>query len=463
MWCDRKIIFILLLSLGFTLTGLAQAALALTCGQVRHLTAFYFKFHYSLNSFDDEISRRTMKNIIQAWDPGKLYFLQADFDAFMEKYETRLDEMIAQGNCSAVEEVVNLYSQRFRERQSVILHLIDAKHDFTIDEYLVINRKQRPYATNLETINERWRKRIKFQLLRLKQTLNDMEKARQKLHKRYKLALKRHNEMTRDDAYALFLNAFSVALDPHSRYFSAEQLEDFRISIRLSLEGIGAVLRSQDGITVIQSLVPGGAAWNTGKVKAADKILGVAQGTEPPVDIVDMSLREVVKLIRGAQGTEVRLSILREENGQSKRFIVPIVREKIQLENRAAKSHVFDVHVKESPTTTRKLKIGLIDLPSFYIDFEGRQKKEKDYRSCSVDVIKHLEKLQKVGIDGLILDLRSNGGGSLDEAISVAGLFFDKGPVVQVKAMKGRHNVYRDRIAVEIALLKHGGGAHGLW
>lgn len=425
--------------------GFARDGYALNCQQVRQLVGVYFKMHFDHHDFDDEMSRRTVDNFLKAWDPGKVYFLKADVKQIEEKYATKLDDMIMDANCQAIEEVTKLYAKRFNERQKTISDAIDAKHDFSVEEYMTIDRKKLEYASTTEEIADRWRQRVKFQLLQLKQTLQDLSKAREKLHKRYQLAAKRQQEMTSDDMYSLFLNAFSLSLDPHSEYLSPEQLEDFRISTRLSLEGIGAVLRSEDGFTTIQSLVPGGAASNTGKVKVEDKIIAVAQGAEPPVDVIDMDLREVVKLIRGTRGTEVRLTLVREEAGKTVQLVVPIIREQIQLKDRAAKSSVVPVTLHDGPNgAPRQIKIGVIDLPSFYMDFEGRQNREKGYKSSSADMRHEITALKKQNVDGIVIDLRSNGGGSLDESIDIAGLFFDKGPVVQIKDTRGATYVQKD-------------------
>jgi carboxyl-terminal processing protease len=433
----------LALAFAVSFAAATPAYAALNCQAVRQLVGFYFKMHYQQHNFDDELSRRTLDNYLKAWDPGKVYFLKADVEALEKKYGSRLDDLIMDADCKPIEEVVRLYSQRFDERQKTINAQVAAKHDFTVEEYMAIDRKKMEYATTTEEIAERWRQRVKFQLLQLKATMGDVEKAREKLNKRYQLAEKRHKELTSDDMYSIFLNAFSSSLDPHSEYMPPEQLEDFRISTKLSLEGIGAVLRSEDGFTTIQSLVPGGAANKTGKVKVNDKIIAVAQGDEAPVDVIDMDLREVVKLIRGARGTEVRLTLVREEEGKTVQLVVPIFREQIQLKDRAAKSQVYSVNVSEGGAP-RQYKVGVIELPSFYMDFEGRQNREKGYRSSADDMLVEVNKLKAANVDAMVVDLRSNGGGSLDASIDIAGMFFDKGPVVQIKDMRGSTSVHKD-------------------
>ncbi len=425
----------------------SSSAYALNCQQVRQLVSHYFKLHFYHHEFNDELSRRTLENFLKAWDPGKVYFLKSDIKQLEERYATKLDDAIMDADCKPIEEVIKLYGKRFEERQATIPGLISGKYDFKVDEYMTIDRKRLDYANSVEELTERHRQRIKFQLLQLKLTLSDLEKAKEKLVKRYQLASKRHKELTSDDVYSTFLNAFSSSLDPHSDYLSADSLEDFRISTRLSLEGIGAVLRSEDGFTTIQSLVPGGAAANTGKVNVDDKIIAVGQAAEAPVDVIDMDLREVVKLIRGTRKTEVRLTIVREEAGKTVQLVVPIIREQIQLKDRAAKSQVISVKVEDptaGPQKSREYRVGVIDLPSFYMDFEGRQNREKGYKSSSADMRQEIKKLKNEKVDAIVIDLRSNGGGSLDESIDIAGFFFEKGPVVQTKDTRGSVMVQKD-------------------
>ena len=423
----------------------APLAHGMNCQHVRTLTSAFLQVHFSHNTLDDELSRRTLENYLKAWDPGKVYFLEADVKALREKYATKLDDMILANKCEAITDIVNVYSKRFEERQKLVAKYVKADHDFTIDEHMMIDRKKIKYAKNTEELAERWRQRIKFQALQLKNTLGDMAKVKDKLKKRYELVVKRHNELSDDDLYEIFLGAFATSLDPHSSYYSPDALEDFRISTRLSLEGIGAVLRSEDGMTIIQSMVPGGAAAKTGKIKVDDKIIEVSQGSEDPVDVVDMDLREVVKLIRGTGGTEVRLTVVRETNTGNVQLIIPIIREKIQLSDRAAKSKVYPVKVGPGGNgKAQTIKVGVIELPSFYMDFEGRENNESNFKSSSKDMLKEIRQLQKEEIGALVIDLRSNGGGSLDESINIAGQFFDKGPVVQVKDQLGASTVLRD-------------------
>ena len=424
-------------------------AYGLDCRDIKQMTQYYLRMHFSIHEFSEEIGQRTINNFIRLWDPGKVYFLKEDIDKFAKKSYKQLPKMINKADCSLIDVIFAQYSKRFEERQSIIPKLIDTKHDFKKDEYMQIDRKSLPYAKSQEEVYDRWRKRIKFQHLQLSKSLDDDKKIREKLHKRYELASKRHKDLDTNDVYGIFMDSFATALDPHTDYFSPSKLEEFRISTRLSLEGIGALLRSEDGVTSIQSLVPGGAAQKSGKLKVDDKIVAVAQGNGTPVDVIDMDLKDVVKLIRGPGGTEVRLSIRRGD----KELVAPIIREKIQLADRAAKSHMYNSRVelpgKDKKTYKKTYKIGVIDLPSFYMDFEGRQANKENFRSSSRDMRVEINKLQAKKVDGIIVDLRSNGGGSLDEAINVAGLFGGSGPVVQIKGSKTKPYInYYDRKAI---------------
>jgi len=418
-------------------------AFALDCRQVRLLTQYYFKMHFSQTSFTDELSKRSLDMFLRAWDPGKLYFLQSDVDKFEKDYATQIDDYVNRADCKFIDDILAVYGRRFEERQKGINESIAANHDFAVDEYLEVDRKKLPWAKTTEELNDRWRKRVKFQIMQLRDTISSAPKIREKMTKRMELLRKRHKETTSDQVMGIFLNAFASSLDPHSDYMGPDELEDFRINTRLSLEGIGAVLRSEDGFTTIQSLVPGGAAAKSGKIKVEDKIIAVAQPNESPVDVIDMDLRDVVKLIRGKQGTDVKLTIVREEKGANTQLQVVLKRQKVQLTDRAAKSSVKTVQVGEG-AASKNIKIGVVTLPSFYMDFEGRQNKQKDYKSSSVDMLREIESLKNQGAEALIVDLRNNGGGSLDEAINVSGLFIKTGPVVQILGGEGRSFVQSD-------------------
>jgi carboxyl-terminal processing protease len=423
---------------------IAVDAFALDCKQVRLLTQYYFKMHFTYTEYTDELSKRSLDLFLRAWDPGKLYFLQSDVDRFEKDYATQIDDFVNRADCRFIDDIIGVYGKRFGERQKGINDAIAVTHDFTQDEFMEVDRKKLPWAKTTEELQDRWRKRVKFQVMQLRDTITDAVKIKEKMTKRMDLIRKRHAETNSDQVMGIFLNAFASALDPHSDYMGPDELEDFRINTRLSLEGIGAVLRSEDGFTTIQSLVPGGAAAQSGKVKVDDKIIAVAQTKEAPVDVIDMDLRDVVKLIRGRQGTEVKLTLVREEKGQNTQLQVTLKRQKVQLTDRAAKSSLKVVRAGEG-ADAKDIKVGVVTLPSFYMDFEGRQNKQKDFKSSSVDMLREIEQLKKQGVDAIVVDLRNNGGGSLDEAINVSGLFIKQGPVVQIRGSDGSSFVQEDK------------------
>jgi carboxyl-terminal processing protease len=426
------------------ISSVSSSAFALDCKQVRLLTQAYFKMHFTYTEFNDELSKRSLELFLRSWDPGKLYFLQSDVDRFERDYATKIDDAVNRADCSFIDDIVGTYGKRFEDTQKAINEAVAATHDFSVDEYMEVDRKKMPWAKTPQEIGERWRKRVKFQVLQLRETITDAAKIKEKMAKRMDLMRKQHKKTSSDQVMGIFLNAFASALDPHSDYMSPDDLEDFRINTRLSLEGIGAVLRSEDGFTTIQSLVPGGAAAQSGKVKVDDKIIAVAQINDAPVDVIDMDLRDVVKLIRGKQGTEVKLTLVREEKGSNVQLQVVLKRQKVQLTDRAAKSKVRVVQVGEG-AEARDMKVGVISLPSFYMDFEGRQNKQKDFKSSSADMLREIDAMKKQGVEAIVIDLRNNGGGSLDEAINVSGLFIKTGPVVQIRASDGSNFVQDDK------------------
>ena len=421
------------LGFGIVLAMYAADAFALGCRDIRLIANNTVHLHFSYDKIDQTLGKKSLSQFIKSWDPGKVYFLESDIQRFENEYALKIADKIQAADCKFIDDIAFTFNQRYKDRQPGIKAAIQAKHDFTVDEYLTIDSKTLEWAKTPEELTERWRKRIKFQALSLKGTVED-SKVPAKLSKRFELAEKRQRETKLDDIYTMYLNAFSTSLDPHTEYFPPVNLEEFRIQTRLSLEGIGAVLRSEDGFTKILSMVPGGAAAKTGKIKAGDTIIAVAQGSAAPVDVIDMDLKDVVNLVRGKRGSEVRLSIMREAKTGNEKMIVPIIREKVDLEDRAAKSWVYEVKPKEG----KVLKVGVLSLPSFYMDFQGRQSGKDDFKSSSRDMLREIDSLTKQGIDSLVLDLRNNGGGSLDESVKIAGLFIDKGPIVQIKAAGDR-------------------------
>ena len=423
---------------------ISSQGFSLTCPQIKDLINISLRAHLSFHEFDSNLSERTFENYIKTLDPGKLYLYEADVKTLSDKYKKNIHKLIKARKCNFINDFINVYTLRFKEINDRISSLVDLKHDFSIDEYLELDRKKIGFAKDEKELTDRWRKRIKFQLLQLISTGIKDDKAKEKIKKRYYLLNKDFQQETLDTFYERFLVSFTTALDPHSEYLSNDELKDFRIATSLAMEGIGALLRSEDGFVTIVSLVPGGSASKSKKLKVEDKIVAVKQQNADPVDVIDMNLKDVVDKIRGPEGTTVTLTVVREEKGVTSKFDVTLKREKIKLEERKAKSRVVSVNVETKEQKKRVVKIGVLNLPSFYIDFEGQSKRSKDYTSSAHDVLTELNKLKASGIDGLVVDLRANGGGSLTESIKIAGFFFREAPVVQVKDGDGATNTYMD-------------------
>jgi len=403
---------------------------------VQYLIGQVLSVHAQYNELDDELSKRILSNYIDTLDYGKYYFYQSDISEF-SKHEKHFDDYITIGDFRAVYEIFNVYKKRYDEAMEIFDELLKADYDFQVDETIITDRRNVPFAANKDDMRERWRKNIKLQLLNYISAGKDINEAKQKLQKKYQLAKKRLEEINNDKLMDIFLNSVTTALDPHTNYLSYEDSQDFDISMKLKLEGIGVRLRSEDGFVIVESIITGGAADKLPeelKLKPNDKIMAVAQGNGDPVDVIDMDLKDVVKLIRGEKGTKVTLTILRESvNGDKpQRLKVPIVREEIKLEDSEVK---YSVHSMDRDG--HDFKIGYIKLPSFYKDDDSG-------KSSSGDTKAAIENLKKEHINLIVLDLRGNPGGRLDEAVEIAGLFIDEGPVLQVMNKNNPPRIYYD-------------------
>lgn len=397
--------------------------------------------HLLKHPIDDEVSQRCLKSFLKMLDPMKLYFVQSDVDEFT-RHENDLDDWLRQGNVSYAYTIFGTFLRRIDERVKLVDELLAMPHDFTVDEEMLIDRKSAQYAKDEAEVRDRWRKRIKFDLLMLKADKDKIEgqAAIDKLARRYHSFSKRMHQTDGEELLEMYLTAMTTSFDPHTSYMSPRTLENFEIMMRLNLEGIGAALKSEDGYTIVDKIIPGGAAEKEGHLKVADRIVGVGQGTDGPIeDVVDMKLSDVVDKIRGKKGTIVRLNATAGATGAPR--IIQITRAKIDLKDSEAQSKVFPVGQKPNGTP---YQIGVIDLPSFYMDMNGAKLGLPDYRSTTRDVHKILNKFNQEGVDAVILDLRRNGGGSLQEAINLTGLFTGEGPVVQVKDSEGRVQPYDD-------------------
>ena len=397
--------------------------------------------HVSSQELNDEISKRALKLFIGSLDPLKLYFVQSDIDEF-ERSSTLIDDMVRKGNLSLAFKVFARFVQRVDERISDAMKMLDGEFEFESNETIILDPENVQYAANAKQAQDRWRRQIKYALLDLKDDDKDGDEARQLLKRRYSRYARRWKQTDSEDLVEMFLTAVTMSYDPHSTYMAPGTLEDFEISMRLNLDGIGAQLREKDGNTVITRIIPGGAAAKQGELKPDDVIVNVGQadGNER-VDIVEMPLSDVVKLIRGKAGTRVELGV--KKGGLGDVETIEIVRARIELEESAARGKIIE---HTGPSGDTLLKMGYINLPSFYLDMDGARNDRQNFRSSTRDVRRILEDFKAQGVDGVVLDLSKNGGGSLTEAINLTGLFIDRGPVVQVKNSDGSVHKYSDDV-----------------
>jgi len=405
------------------------------------ITHFLDKYHYKDINIDNTLSDQILSSYIEALDPNRSYFYQKDIDSF-QIFRFKLDDAISKTELSAPFQMFRLYQARVDERVLFALDQLKTKFDFNVDEELIIDRSELAWANSNHELNEIWRKRVKNDVLTLRLADKKQSEIKETLEKRYKGIAKRSEQIDAEDVYQLFINAFASTLEPHTNYLSPRTSENFEIRMSLSLEGIGALLRTDGEYTVVEKVIPGGPADLSDLLHGSDRIVGIAQQNEKEFkDVVGWRLEEVVALIRGAKGTNVKLQILPGDEGQAAKIKeIKITRDKIKLEEQAAKSEVIEID-----DNNQKYKIGVIDVPTFYIDFAAYQRGEKDYRSTTRDVDKLLTNLKSEKIDAIILDLRGNGGGSLTEATQLMGLFIDEGPIVQVQDSSGHIEVHRDR------------------
>ncbi|MDA1165463.1 MAG: carboxy terminal-processing peptidase [Planctomycetota bacterium] len=399
------------------------------------------RYHINHGEIDDTVAPRLLDRFIEMLDPQKLYFVREDIDKFMES-KLLLDDQIKQGDVNFAYDVFNQYRRRFDQRIEEVHKLIDTPHDFTIDETLNTDSEALPWAVTDSEINERWRRRVKYDILN--RTLDKEEELAEvcdRLHKRYNTLLRSIHDTEGSEVLEMYLSALTHCFDPHSSYMSPNTLDEFRISMQLSLDGIGAALRSEDGQTFIASIVKGGAANKDGRLEVGDKITAVAQETGDFVDIVEMKLSKVVRLIRGPRGSKVRLQVAKADTNESVTY--DMIRQKIELSESEVKGEIIDT----TDRLGRKSKVGVINIPSFYRDFNGAESGQEDFKSTARDLQNVLVDFRRQGgVDAIVIDLRYNGGGALSEAIEVTGLFIDQGPVVQVKEPGSKVKTYSDDV-----------------
>ena len=422
------------------------------------ITSLMSRQHLTRHPFDNEISNRWLNNYLKMLDSRKLFFTQADVDSFMD-YKDQLDDMAKKGDTSFAYRVFKKFLERLDERVKLVDELLPQPQDYTINEDLITDADQISFAKTDAEMRDRWRQRVKFELLELatekprSETANgeratsrektgrlEGKPAQDKISKRYHQLAKRMKQTDNSELLEMYLTALTTSYDPHTSYMSPETLENFEIQMRLNLEGIGAALESPDGETVVKKIIPGGAAFKDGRLKPDDRIVGVGQGADGKiVDVADMKLNDVVKLIRGHQGTTVRLAVLGK--GETEPKIFNIVRQQIELTDQEARSVILEAGKKADGAP---YKVGVINLPSFYMDMSGARAGKEDFKSTTRDVSKLLKDFNAQKVDAVVIDLRHNGGGSLTESIKLTGLFIDKGPVVQVKDSDGQKTQYDD-------------------
>ncbi len=398
------------------------------------------QFHYRPEPLDDAMSAQIFKRYLDDLDGDKLFFTQADIKRFAP-YRSTLDDAIKSEHLQPAFDIFTVYMQRVNERVSFARSLLKQDFDFSGKDTWAYDRKDAPWAADTAALDDLWRKSVKNDVLRLKLAGKNMDEIRKTLDKRYASLAARVHLLTGEDVFQTFLDSYAMSLDPHTNYMTPRTTENFNISMRLSLEGIGAVLQKQDDYVAVRSMVPGGPAASSGKIKVGDRIVAVGQGASGPMeDVVGWRIDDVVDKIRGSKNTKVRLDVLPGDAGvDAKPMSIVLVRQKVRLEEQAAKSRII-----ETGTGAVKHKIGVIDLPTFYEDFEGRRVNDPNYASATRDVAKLLAQFKEQNVEGVVMDLRDNGGGSLTEAIDLTGLFVGAGPVVQVREAGGNVAVQQD-------------------
>ncbi|EDP59991.1 carboxy terminal-processing peptidase [Vibrio sp. AND4] len=386
----------------------------------KRVTSRFTRSHYKHFNLNDDFSKAIFERYVEMLDYNRNIFTQSDIDSFKD-WSISLDDQLKAGNNQIAFDVYNLSIKKRFDRFAYALTLLDKEIKFDTDEFIELDRSEAAWPKDKAELNELWRKRVKYDALNLKMTGKKWPEIKEVLEKRYNNAMKRITQTRNEDAFQLYMNAFSREVDPHTSYLSPRNAEQFQSEMNLSLEGIGAVLQMTDDYTVIRSLVAGGPASKSKQLGEGDRIIGVGQDGEEVVDVIGWRLDDVVQLIKGPKGSKVNLQVL-PEGKDTKSYVVTIVRDKVRLEDRAVKSEIIETDGK---------KIGVLEVPSFYV-------------GLSKDTDKLLTELKSKNVDGVIVDLRNNGGGALTEATALTGLFIKEGPVVQVRDSYGRIKVNAD-------------------
>ena len=436
----RRNIWWVLLALSTTVQALELSPLQQQPMAARLTGELLTRHHYKAMPLDDALSEKIFERYIKSLDAEKYFFNQRDIEQ-LNGLRTRLDDAIIDGDLRPPFGVFNRYAQRVIERYSSARTLLKEGFDFTQHESFQFSREKAAWPKSDEEIHELWRKRVKSDWLRLKLAGKDDKSIAETLDKRYEASIRRMERMTSEDVFQIFMNAYTMSIEPHTNYLGPRAAESFGISMKLSLVGIGAVLQEKEEYTTIREIMAGSPAALSKQLKVGDRIVGVAQGENGQLtDVLGWRLDDTVRLIRGEADSVVMLDILPVDAGpDGKHKLVSLVRKKITLEEQAAKKSIIPV---TNAGVTRQ--IGVITLPSFYQDFEARQKGDANFKSATRDVERILADLKKQKVDSVLIDLRGNGGGSLVEAIELTGLFIDQGPVVQQRDARGNISVESD-------------------
>jgi carboxyl-terminal processing protease len=399
--------------------SLAQGKDDLECRYMSAIESGFLANHVRYTNRDTELQNRTIEQYIKRMDPSKIYLLAADVDQ-IKTWMSGLFDKTKNKDCAFLDQSQKLIVQRAKEREEFAKKFLGKDYKFDPKTEFTFDPDKKPFPKNADEANEFLKKYIHFQIANYQATDMKLEEAKKNVVKNYERAVKRIEDTKQSDLFSDYLDSFARALDPHSSFFSRDSLEDFEIQMRLSLEGIGATLSSQDGFTVVEQLVPGGAAAKSGLIEPQDKIIAVGQEPAKMDNVIDMDLKEVVKKIRGNKGTKVFLTILRKKGEGKQRVEVTLTREKVNLEDEAA-----SIIYQDREINGKKKKIGIINFPSFYAD------SRRGGRSSATDLKKLIKEANDKKVEGLVLDLSNNGGGSLEDAVKIAGLFFKTGNVVK--------------------------------
>ncbi len=404
------------------------------------INTILMRYHYSKFKLDDSLSGVIYDRYLKSLDYSKNYFLASDIADF-DMYKYQFGEDIKDGNLFPAYQMFNVFRQRVNERLDYAEALLQKGFDFNKNESLTLDRDNAPWAKDTTELNELWRKKVKNDALNKILTGEKWTGVQQDLKKRYENLRRAVMQSTSEDVFQLFENSYTEAIDPHTNYFSPVASENFKIDMSRTLSGIGAQLQTEDDYTKIAEIIPGGPAFKSKQLHPNDRIVGVAQGKDGEmVDVIGWRITDVVQLIRGPKGSVVRLQILPASEGvNGKPTEITLVRDEIKLEEQSAKDKILDIK-----DDNKDFKLGVITVPAFYSDFEAEQRGEKNYKSTTRDVQKLLDELKKEKVQGIIIDLRNNGGGSLEEAIKLTGLFIKNGPVVQIKNADGTVHVEDD-------------------